>query len=77
MGVGVSAKRRIFFFLGGTVVGGLTRAKPVGALVCNRVMCVAQHYSVRKAETLIVKIANAGGAHKILVVLTVRFVMSS
>jgi hypothetical protein len=36
-----------------------------------------QLYSVRKAITLIVEVANAGGAHMILVVLTVSLVPSA
>jgi hypothetical protein len=34
-------------------------------------------YSVRKAITLIVEVAYAGGAHMILVVLTVSLVLSA
>jgi hypothetical protein len=34
-------------------------------------------YSARQAITLVVKVANAGGAHMILVILTVSLVLSA
>jgi hypothetical protein len=38
---------------------------------------LSSRYSARKAITLIVKVANAGGAHMILVVFTVCLVLSA
>jgi hypothetical protein len=38
---------------------------------------LASSYSARKAITLIVKVANAGGAHMILVVFTVCLLLSA